>query len=959
MFKKITLTIVILIMAMVNIRGQANWSFVGPYSTNQENNGEGYANKFETSQMTNVVTLPQNPNFVVATSRFAGLWYTPNGGDFWYNIDLSPTGLTSAFALAVKNSNEILVGNYHNMPSRSKGSGYNYCYSTKVSSYNFNTLSWYHYPALPQPTGRFIIRCIAVHPTNQNIIYAGTTKGLYRYDGLAWNLILPNSYIESIVFIDNSTCYVSGSDQAANYSDGYPQGKALVYVSTDLGNSIFQNFAPNVINGLGSHLIKSHVEICKSNNNTIYALCSAYNTSNTEQRSIHKIIKTGSTFSHDWTSISSDPNSSPDRMAIAIDNTNNRLWYGGVNLQYLDLLQWGIHTGSNIYNSTQMSNGLVHNDIHCLHVDGNNNLWVACDGGIGRASLNTSTAYFYGRNRNLNVALINGFSGSELNPNIYAFGGQDITTQDIYDASQQRNIYTHTGGNENDGALIYKYDGNIIFMDESSYTNNTRLSENGGSAYSTVGSYLPNPNPPFSASSQIESSNSFEFAHQRTIQDPFRPNRVFQTGRRGRTGFSQFDFTSKKMVVKMEFSNANLPSSTYLNENAILTDMSFSPTSKNSLYLITGNYWPTNSPSTIFKYVGPDIDDCWIGHNQYYSGSTLQWQEIAPNYSTFSSIGGGAVNIPSNKWGQIVLKKVETSSWDPKTIYVAGLFAEEGDVNFNNVKVIKYNGTSWTNYSSGLPLDAIVNTMVMDHYSNDALYLSTDMGVYYRNATMNQWEPYTTGFNQSNVKQMEINYKENTVRVGTYGRGIWKSQLKCPTTQNMNMTFVTAPGVYEATTIVSVADNALVGTVPVVLRGTNSVSFLPGFKATPGLSSNQYLLALIHGCSPGSSTSPSMYRSSELPYSNALNEESYKDPLVLVYPNPTHDKFTVSLNPNDELPQSISVRSVLGNEVKKINSVTDRNLTIDLSDCSDGVYIVNVNYADKTLTNKIVKTSGR
>lgn len=86
-----------------------------------------------------------------------------------------------------------------------------------------------------------------------------------------------------------------------------------------------------------------------------------------------------------------------------------------------------------------------------------------------------------------------------------------------------------------------------------------------------------------------------------------------------------------------------------------------------------------------------------------------------------------------------------------------------------------------------------------------------------------------------------------------------------------------------------------------------------------------------------------------------LNSNSH----IQFFPNPTHDKFTISLNPNDELPQSISVRSVLGNEVKKINSINERNLTIDLGDCSDGVYIVNVNYANKTITNKIVKTSSR
>ena len=302
---------------------------------------------------------------------------------------------------------------------------------------------------------------------------------------------------------------------------------------------------------------------------------------------------------------------------------------------------------------------------------------------------------------------------------------------------------------------------------------------------------------------------------------------------------------------------------------------------------------------------------------------------------------------------------MEISSVDQNIIYVAGTFDV---VSPNNaIKVLKYDGINWTDYSYGIPADAIVGTMVMDHYSKDALYLGTDKGVYYRDASMTYWEPYSTGLPSIQITQMEINYKENTLRVSTFGRGIWKSNLKCPPasldySQWYNYGF-SPSGVYEATNITSSWEHQTAAG-PNILRATNSVVLNPGFKATP-TGNNTFFLALIHGCNPSNGTSPSMYRSSELPFSNAINEESDKDPSVLVYPNPTQDKFTISLNPNDELPQSISVRSVLGNEVKKINSVTERNLTIDLSDCSDGVYIVNVNYADKTLTNKIVKTSGR
>ena len=92
-------------------------------------------------------------------------------------------------------------------------------------------------------------------------------------------------------------------------------------------------------------------------------------------------------------------------------------------------------------------------------------------------------------------------------------------------------------------------------------------------------------------------------------------------------------------------------------------------------------------------------------------------------------------------------------------------------------------GNSWTDYSLGLP-PFPVHRIVYEKGSNDALYAATDVGVFYRNKTMAQWECFNDNLPVVIVTDLEINYKSNTLRASTYGRGVWISSLACPINVN-------------------------------------------------------------------------------------------------------------------------------------------------------------------------------
>lgn len=85
-------------------------------------------------------------------------------------------------------------------------------------------------------------------------------------------------------------------------------------------------------------------------------------------------------------------------------------------------------------------------------------------------------------------------------------------------------------------------------------------------------------------------------------------------------------------------------------------------------------------------------------------------------------------------------------------------------------------GTTWTNISFNLP-NLPANCIAYETGSNDGLYIGTDMGAFYKDNSMNNWQPFMNGLPNVIVRELEIVYPINKIRAATYGRGIWESDL--------------------------------------------------------------------------------------------------------------------------------------------------------------------------------------
>lgn len=134
--------------------------------------------------------------------------------------------------------------------------------------------------------------------------------------------------------------------------------------------------------------------------------------------------------------------------------------------------------------------------------------------------------------------------------------------------------------------------------------------------------------------------------------------------------------------------------------------------------------------------------------------NTVNWDNITTSLPTSNTITA-----------------VETSYTDDNVVYIA-----------QQTRIFKSSdkGNTWEEMTFNLA-DLNINTIALYKNGNEALYLGTDAGVYYKDNSMNEWFLYNTGMPASaRVTEIEIFYdptnsENDLLRAGTYGRGLWSA----------------------------------------------------------------------------------------------------------------------------------------------------------------------------------------
>jgi len=89
-------------------------------------------------------------------------------------------------------------------------------------------------------------------------------------------------------------------------------------------------------------------------------------------------------------------------------------------------------------------------------------------------------------------------------------------------------------------------------------------------------------------------------------------------------------------------------------------------------------------------------------------------------------------------------------------------------------------GESWENISMNLP-NVPATCIVYEDGSDDAVYVGTDLGVFYHSNAIDHWIDFGSGLPNVVIGELEIHYGSGILRAGTYGRGLWETPLMDPT----------------------------------------------------------------------------------------------------------------------------------------------------------------------------------
>lgn len=128
---------------------------------------------------------------------------------------------------------------------------------------------------------------------------------------------------------------------------------------------------------------------------------------------------------------------------------------------------------------------------------------------------------------------------------------------------------------------------------------------------------------------------------------------------------------------------------------------------------------------------------------------------------------------------------IAISAVDPNTAYVTLSGYTSGQKVYKTINA----GATWTNISGALP-NIPMNCIVYDDNSTvDAIYVGTDLGVYYLDNTLaGVWQNYSAGLPNVMVFELEINPTSQKLIAATYGRGVWETPLNTIVTTDVKTT---------------------------------------------------------------------------------------------------------------------------------------------------------------------------
>jgi len=157
-------------------------------------------------------------------------------------------------------------------------------------------------------------------------------------------------------------------------------------------------------------------------------------------------------------------------------------------------------------------------------------------------------------------------------------------------------------------------------------------------------------------------------------------------------------------------------------------------------------------------WVGTDDGKVWVTRD---SGAT--WSDVTKNIAAAAG--------PEHLW----ISRVFASNFEEGKAYVTKTGYRRDNFNPFVFKTTNF-GRTWTNISSNLP-DKPVNVIYEDRKNPELLFLGNDKGVYVSISGGDRWVYMRNNMPTIAVHDLLVHPRENDLVVGTYGRGVYITDI--------------------------------------------------------------------------------------------------------------------------------------------------------------------------------------
>jgi photosystem II stability/assembly factor-like uncharacterized protein len=290
-------------------------------------------------------------------------------------------------------------------------------------------------------------------------------------------------------------------------------------------------------------------------------------------------------------------------------------------------------------------------------------------------------------------------------------------------------------------------------------------------------------------------------------------------------------------------------------------------------------------------------------------------------------------NYPLNN-GQGSFQDMAVDPKQPQTIY--GAFS-------NGVFKSTDAGQSWTDMSAGLP-SLPIYTIVYQRGGPDALYAGTAVGVYYRDSTMSNWIPFMAGLPNVEVAELEISYCAGKIRAATYGRGVWESDLYPNGFQPLGASVNIDPG----------TDN---------FDASLEVEGVGGYGPYRYLWNGAIPLQVLNNPSSGIYTvevtdkNHCTYRDTILFAATAIEGDLSELIGLQLYPNPTRSELNLRFQSQKAGQGVVKLQNAVGQVMYQQPlqiAPGENSIQLSLSDLSAGLYILSLEAHGESLHSRVV-----